>query len=62
VDNWMPDLTGIEICEQIRLHDQITPILFCSGTLTRRDTETARIAGAQGYIGNHSFPRPQRKS
>src|SRR5215470_5624774 len=31
LDNRMPELTGIELCQRIRSFDQKTPILFCSG-------------------------------
>lgn len=49
-DYWMPDLTGIELCRQIRAFDQNTPILICSGAVTHVDKEAAVLAGAQGYL------------
>jgi DNA-binding response OmpR family regulator len=36
LDNWMPDITGVEICQQIRSVDQDTPIFFCSGAVALR--------------------------
>lgn len=50
LDYWMPDLTGIELCRRIRAFDQTTPILICSGSVTRADKEAAVLAGAQGYV------------
>jgi DNA-binding response OmpR family regulator len=50
LDYWMRDETGIELCRQIRAFDQSTPILICSGAVTRADREAAVRAGAQGYV------------
>jgi CheY-like chemotaxis protein len=46
----MPDLTAIELCRRIRVFDQSTPILICSGTVTQADKQAAVMAGAQGYV------------
>ena len=50
LDYWMPEVTGIELCRQIRAFDQSTPILICSGAVTEADKEAATLAGAQGYL------------
>lgn len=50
LDNWMPDLTGIELCREIRTFDQTTPIFFCSGAAMEADKNAALLAGAQGYF------------
>lgn len=50
LDYWMADVTGIDLCRQIRTFDQSTPILICSGALTEADKNAATIAGAQGYL------------
>ena len=50
LDYWMPDVTGIELCRQIRTFDQSTPILICSGAVDYADRQTATAAGAQGYV------------
>jgi DNA-binding response OmpR family regulator len=50
LDYWMSEITGIELCRQIRTFDQSTPILMCSGAVTEADREAASLAGAQGYI------------
>ena len=50
LDYWMREITGIELCRQIRTFDQSTPILMCSGAVTGADREAASLAGAQGYV------------
>lgn len=50
LDYWMTEVTGIELCRQIRTFDQSTPILICSGAVTQADKEAATLAGAQGYV------------
>ena len=50
LDYWMAEVTGVELCRQIRSHDQSTPILICSGAVTQADREAAVLAGAQGYV------------
>jgi DNA-binding response OmpR family regulator len=50
LDYWMQEITGIELCRQIRTFDQSTPILMCSGAVTEADREAAALAGAQGYL------------
>lgn len=56
LDNWMPEITGVELCQKIRVFDQKTPILFCSGAVTQADIEAATLAGAQGYVGKPFDP------
>jgi CheY-like chemotaxis protein len=51
LDYWMHEATGIELCRRIRVFDQITPILICSGSVAQADIEAAALAGAQGYVG-----------
>jgi two-component system OmpR family response regulator len=50
LDNWMPELSGMELCRRIRSFDQSTPILFCSGAATEADKQAAVLAGAQDYL------------
>jgi two-component system phosphate regulon response regulator PhoB len=56
LDNWMPELSGIELCRQIRTFDQTIPILFCSGAVTEADKQEAILVGAQGYVGKPFEP------
>jgi DNA-binding response OmpR family regulator len=46
----MPDMSGVELCQLIRLTDKITPIFFCSGAASPEDIRAATLAGAQGYF------------
>jgi DNA-binding response OmpR family regulator len=50
LDYWMPTITGLELCRRIRIIDQNTPILICSGVFDQADREAAALAGAQGYL------------
>ena len=50
LDNWMPDLTGIELTKQIRKFNLTTPILFYSAAAYDRDKACALDAGAQAYL------------
>lgn len=50
LDICMPEMTGIELCRQIRFFDQRIPIFFCSGAATEADKTAALSAGAQGYF------------
>lgn len=50
LDNWMPQVTGLELCRSIRSFDPNTPIFFCSGAVTDADKMAALAAGAQGYF------------
>lgn len=49
-DNWMPDLSGVELARHIREFDKRTPILFFSGAAHEADKGAALDAGAQGYL------------
>jgi DNA-binding response OmpR family regulator len=50
IDNWMPGISGVRLCEQLREFDQHTPVLFYSGAAYETDRERALSSGAQGYL------------
>ena len=50
LDNWLPDLTGLELTRCIREFDQTTPILFYSGAAFESDKRDPLNAGAQSYL------------
>ena len=50
IDNWMPRMSGNELCEELRLFDSETPILFYSGAAYPKDKAEAYRSGAQGYL------------
>lgn len=50
MDNWMPGLSGEDLCKKIREFDSKTPILFYSGAAYESDRKRAMNSGAQGYL------------
>jgi DNA-binding response OmpR family regulator len=49
-DNWLPQLSGVELTLRIRQFNKSTPILFYSGAATEEEQRSALEAGAQGYL------------
>jgi DNA-binding response OmpR family regulator len=50
LDNWMPTLSGVELCKTLREFDTTTPILFYSGVAHETEKSAAFAAGANGYL------------
>jgi DNA-binding response OmpR family regulator len=50
LDNWLPDLEGIDLCRQIRGFDNQTPIIFFSGSDMGGEERAALEAGANAYL------------
>jgi DNA-binding response OmpR family regulator len=50
IDNWLPRISGVRLCERLREFDQQTPVLFYSGAAYEADRERALASGAQGYL------------
>jgi DNA-binding response OmpR family regulator len=50
IDNWMPEVSGVGLCERLREFDQHTPVLFYSGAAYETDKLRALSSGAQGYL------------
>jgi DNA-binding response OmpR family regulator len=50
LDNWLPGMTRIELCRQIRSFDQSIPIFLCSGDAATTDKASELSAGAQDYF------------
>ena len=50
MDHVIPDVSGIELCSDIRAFDKETPILFYSARASVDDKEAAIDAGADGYL------------
>lgn len=50
LDNWLPDGSGIELCERIRSSGTRAPILFTSAIGQRQDIDLAMKAGADRYL------------
>lgn len=56
LDSWLPDGSGLDLCEKIREFDKTTPILFYSAAAYASDHDTALKCGAQGYLIKPSQP------
>lgn len=50
LDSWLPDGSGLDLCQRIRQFDQTTPILFYSAAAYAADHEMAMKCGAQAYL------------
>ena len=50
LDNWLPDLDGIELCRQIREFNRVTPIVFFSAAAMGSEDRAALAAGANAYV------------
>jgi DNA-binding response OmpR family regulator len=50
LDSWLPDGSGLDLCKQLRIGDNRTPIVFCSAAAYQVDRDTALQSGAQGYL------------
>src|SRR5712691_5311800 len=48
LDNWMADMSGVELCRKLCELARKTPILFYSGAAYEKDKKEAFAAGAQG--------------
>jgi two-component system, OmpR family, copper resistance phosphate regulon response regulator CusR len=50
LDYLLPDMTGLDLCDQIRQTDGQTPIMFYSGMTHIVDKESAKAAGANEFL------------
>lgn len=50
LDNWLPDGSGIELCQTIRARYPGSPILFTSAVGMQKDLDEAAAAGADRYL------------
>jgi DNA-binding response OmpR family regulator len=56
IDNILPDMSGVELCREIRASDHQTPVVFFSGMERKSDREAALSAGAQSYVVKPAQP------
>src|SRR5689334_8663322 len=56
LDSWLPDGSGLDLCQRIRQFDTTTPILFYSAAAYASDQNLAMESGAQGYLVKPSQP------
>ena len=50
LDNWMPELSGVELSRTLREFNQTTPILFYSAATYKADIQEAHDSGPSGYL------------
>jgi DNA-binding response OmpR family regulator len=50
LDSWLPDGSGLDLCQRIREFDKTTPIIFYSAAAYAADHELAMKCGAQAYL------------
>jgi DNA-binding response OmpR family regulator len=50
LDHWLPDITGVDVCREIRTFDQQTVIIIYSAAAYRADIEEGLEAGANYYF------------
>jgi len=50
LDAWLPDGSGVGLCQAIRRFDPNTPVMFVSGAVDQIDQDSAIRAGAQAYL------------
>lgn len=50
LDNWLPDGSGIELCQTIRDMSHSQPIIFTSAIGQRHEIDRAVAAGADRYL------------
>ncbi len=50
LDNWLPEMSGVELCLKLREKDSETPIIFLSGAGRYIDKVEALSAGANSYL------------
>lgn len=50
LDNWLPEMDGLEICRRIRESGSTKPIVFFSAMVRAADRESALEAGANEYL------------
>ena len=56
LDNWLPGISGTDLCKHLREFDSSTPILFYSGAAFETDRRHALSCGAQGYLIKPATP------
>jgi DNA-binding response OmpR family regulator len=56
LDNWLPEVSGPDLCRQIRGFDPYTPVIFYSAAAYATDKQNAFDAGAQCYLVKPADP------
>lgn len=47
---WLPDMSGVQLCREIRKTDPNGPVIFCTGAARHQDRARGLRAGANAYL------------
>ena len=61
LDYWLPDLSGVALCREIRKVDPSSPIVFCTATDRDDSKRRALNAGADAYLAHPVQPQVLRE-
>lgn len=61
LDNWLPDGSGIDLCQKIHAINPNTPIVFASAVGYKTEIQKALDAGAQEYLVKPYEPEKLQK-
>jgi DNA-binding response OmpR family regulator len=50
LESWLPDLSGVHLCREIRKVDPCVPVVFCTAAARDQDRARALRAGASSYL------------
>lgn len=50
LDNYFIEISGVEICQELRSFDKTTPVIFFSGESRQTEIDKALAAGANTYL------------
>src|SRR5436853_7844205 len=53
LDNWLPDLDGVELCRQVRTVDRHAPIIFYSAAGMGSEDGEAMDCGANAFVSKN---------
>ncbi|MGZ5124696.1 MAG: response regulator transcription factor, partial [Burkholderiales bacterium] len=50
LESWLPDLSGVHVCREIRKVDPCVPVVFCTAAARDQDRARGIRAGASAYL------------
>lgn len=61
LDNWLPGVSGVELCGKIRALNPYVPIIFTSAISSKADIQAAFKSGANKYLVKPCEPEELQK-